>query len=132
MPPRVKLPHGLTKDPKLMSWGEKGVFALLAASIGLGVYDLATSPWGEQPDSSSTDKNHMGSSSSSFGHERIKRMGGMQSSEKPTVLELTEDLKPKRTTLAVEDGITQVDATLQPPTVSDGVTDIKFGDPQRR
>jgi hypothetical protein len=46
MPPQVKLPHGLAKDPRLMSTAEKGTFGLLAASIGLGVYRLATSPWG--------------------------------------------------------------------------------------
>ena len=30
-----------------MSGSEKAVFAALGASIGIGVYQLATSPWGE-------------------------------------------------------------------------------------
>ena len=31
-----------------MSGGEKAVFAALGASIGIGVYQLVTSPWGEE------------------------------------------------------------------------------------
>ena len=114
-----------------MSLGEKGVFGLLAVSIGIGVYQLATSPWGEQASpsktNSSSDATTVGSSSSSFGQQEQ-----IQQVKSPTVLELTEDLKPKRTTLAVEDGITEIDETLQPPKVNDGVTGIKFGDPARR
>lgn len=34
-----------------MSWKEMTVFGLLSASVGLGLYDLATSPWGEVPSS---------------------------------------------------------------------------------
>lgn len=46
MPPRY--PHGLKRPPHLMSGGEKAVFAALGASIGIGVYQLVTSPWGEE------------------------------------------------------------------------------------
>ena len=46
MPPRY--PHGLKRPPHLMSLGEKSVFAALGASIGIGVYQLITSPWGEE------------------------------------------------------------------------------------
>lgn len=45
MPPRY--PHGLKRPPHLMSGSEKAVFAALGASIGIGVYQLVTSPWGE-------------------------------------------------------------------------------------
>lgn len=89
MPPRVKLPHGLTKDPRLMSTAEKGIFGLLAASIGLGVYRLATSPWGEQEKKNSVDKN-----------DTIKNMGSeMNTTVQPTVLEISQDLKPTKSTL---------------------------------
>lgn len=110
-----------------MSLGEKSIFGLLAASIGLGVYDLATSSWGEQQ-----QQNEKGSSSSLHDDDTvIQQMGnGIKGTVNPTVLELTQDLKPKRTTLAVEDGVTRVETTLQPPkaAVDDGVTDIRFGD----
>eukprot|EP00544_Gedaniella_sp_CCMP2646_P008640 CAMPEP_0202482402 /NCGR_PEP_ID=MMETSP1361-20130828/1807_1 /ASSEMBLY_ACC=CAM_ASM_000849 /TAXON_ID=210615 /ORGANISM="Staurosira complex sp., Strain CCMP2646" /LENGTH=126 /DNA_ID=CAMNT_0049110259 /DNA_START=176 /DNA_END=556 /DNA_ORIENTATION=+ len=124
MPPRVKLPHGLTKDPRLMSTAEKGIFGLLAASIGLGVYRLATSPWGEQEKKNSMDKN-----------DAIKNMGSeMNTTVQPTVLEISQDLKPTKSTLAVEDGVTRVETTIEPPSrvVDDGVTDIRFGDAQQR
>ena len=52
MPPR--LPHGLKKDPTNMSRGELAIFGVLAGSVGLGVYQLVTSPWSEQKD----DKAH--------------------------------------------------------------------------
>lgn len=110
-----------------MSLGEKGVFGLLAASIGIGVYKLATSPWGEQQEQSPSKTSSL-SDMGAFGQEQQQ----IQQQKPQTVLELTEDLKPKRTTLAVEDGITEVDATLQPPKVNDGVTDIKFGEPGKR
>ena len=45
MPPRY--PHGLKRPPHLMSGSEKAVFAALGASVGIGVYQLVTSPWGE-------------------------------------------------------------------------------------
>ena len=46
MPPRY--PHGLKRPPHLMSSHEKIVFAALGASIGIGVYQLVTSPWDEE------------------------------------------------------------------------------------
>jgi hypothetical protein len=45
MPP--KFPHGLTKDPTIMSRAELGVFCVLMGSIGIGVFQLVTSPWAE-------------------------------------------------------------------------------------
>ena len=42
-----RYPHGLKRPPHLMSGSEKAVFAALGASIGIGVYQLVTSPWGE-------------------------------------------------------------------------------------
>jgi hypothetical protein len=45
MPP--KFPHGLTKDPTIMSRAELGVFCVLMGSIGVGVFQLVTSPWAE-------------------------------------------------------------------------------------
>ena len=42
MPPRY--PHGLKKNPIIMNWAEKSVFAILGLSIGAGLLNLATSP----------------------------------------------------------------------------------------
>mmetsp|Transcript_15708 Transcript_15708/g.24435 ORF Transcript_15708/g.24435 Transcript_15708/m.24435 type:complete len:100 (+) Transcript_15708:104-403(+) len=47
MPPKVRLPHGLKKDPFDLSRGELVVIAALATSVGAGIYQLATDPWGE-------------------------------------------------------------------------------------
>lgn len=109
-----------------MSTAEKGIFGLLAASIGLGVYRLATSPWGEQEKKkNSMDKN-----------DTIKNMASEMNTTtvQPTVLEISQDLKPTKSTLAVEDGVTRVETTIEPPSkvVDDGVTDIRFGDAQQR
>lgn len=105
-----------------MSMAEKGIFGLLAASIGLGVYDLATSPWGEQEQhETKSDKN-----------DAINNMGNEINTTvlQPTVLEISNDLTPRKRALAVEDGVTRVEATIEPPSrvVDDGVTDIRFGD----
>mmetsp|Transcript_8885 Transcript_8885/g.26620 ORF Transcript_8885/g.26620 Transcript_8885/m.26620 type:complete len:102 (-) Transcript_8885:73-378(-) len=48
MPPRF--PHRLRRPPTEMSKFEVGVFGLLAGSVGVGLYQLATSPWREQED----------------------------------------------------------------------------------
>ena len=108
-----------------MSTAEKGIFGLLAASIGLGVYRLATSPWGEQEKKNSIDKN-----------DAIKNMKSeMNTTVQPTTdLQISQDLKPTKSTLAVEDGVTRVETTIEPPSrvVDDGVTDIRFGDAQQR
>eukprot|EP00540_Astrosyne_radiata_P005403 CAMPEP_0116824424 /NCGR_PEP_ID=MMETSP0418-20121206/1390_1 /TAXON_ID=1158023 /ORGANISM="Astrosyne radiata, Strain 13vi08-1A" /LENGTH=87 /DNA_ID=CAMNT_0004452795 /DNA_START=127 /DNA_END=390 /DNA_ORIENTATION=- len=48
MPPRrARLPHGLTKDPTQMSWAEWSVFGVLVGSVGIGLFQMVTSPWGE-------------------------------------------------------------------------------------
>jgi hypothetical protein len=52
MPP--KFPHGLTKDPTIMSRPELVIFGALVGSMGIGVYQLITSPWGETPSSSNS------------------------------------------------------------------------------
>jgi hypothetical protein len=49
MPP--KFPHGLTKDPTIMSRPELAIFGALVGSMGIGIYQLITSPWGETPSS---------------------------------------------------------------------------------
>jgi len=137
MPPRTRLPHGLTKDPRLMSLGEKGVFGLLAGSIGLGLFQLATSPWGEEKDSPSGDDattKEKAASSSYFGNDRIKRIGGLSAKSpisSPTVSELTQDTNGTAS-LGVDDGIVNVSQRVEPPEVNDGVTDIKFGDSPRK
>jgi hypothetical protein len=59
----------------------------------------------------------------------------MNTTVQPTVLEISQDLKPTKSTLAVEDGVTRVETTIEPPpsrVVDDGVTDIRFGDAQQR
>mmetsp|Transcript_28131 Transcript_28131/g.39569 ORF Transcript_28131/g.39569 Transcript_28131/m.39569 type:complete len:102 (+) Transcript_28131:418-723(+) len=48
MPPKVRLPHGLKKDPFDLSRGEFVVISALATSVGIGIYQLATGPWGEE------------------------------------------------------------------------------------
>ena len=53
MPPRY--PHGLKKPPTDMSCFEKGVFAVLGMSVSIGVFQLATSPWGETGGSRAND-----------------------------------------------------------------------------
>mmetsp|Transcript_4119 Transcript_4119/g.5526 ORF Transcript_4119/g.5526 Transcript_4119/m.5526 type:complete len:107 (+) Transcript_4119:53-373(+) len=47
MPRLPRFPHGLRKKPTDMSGPEIFIFAVLASSIGAGVYQLATSPWSE-------------------------------------------------------------------------------------
>lgn len=48
MPPRIKFPHGLKKSPTEMSSGEKAVFGALLGSVGIGIFQLVTGPWGEE------------------------------------------------------------------------------------
>ena len=45
MPPRF--PHGLKKNPLIMSSFEKMVFGILTLSIGTGMFQIVTSPWSE-------------------------------------------------------------------------------------
>ena len=48
MPPKIpQFPHGLKKPPTDMNFFEKVIFGSLATSIVAGVYQLASSPWGE-------------------------------------------------------------------------------------
>mmetsp|Transcript_0 Transcript_0/g.1 ORF Transcript_0/g.1 Transcript_0/m.1 type:complete len:106 (-) Transcript_0:357-674(-) len=54
MPPRY--PHGLKKPPTDMSLFEKGVFAALGTSISIGIFQLATSPWGEAGSSGANEE----------------------------------------------------------------------------
>lgn len=56
MPPKVPLPHGLKKSPFDLSRAEFGIFAVLSTSVGLGIYQLSTSPWGETSDKNITKK----------------------------------------------------------------------------
>lgn len=119
-----------------MSLGEKGVFALLAGSIGLGIFQLATSPWGEtdsqRQDSSSNSENDAQRIGSSFGHERIMKMGGGRiPATSLTSSELTQDTK-QTASLGVDDGIVKVAETVSDPRVNDGVTAIQYGDGPRR
>lgn len=46
MPPRY--PHGLKKNPLIMSSFEKMVFGILTLSIGTGMFQIVTSPWSEK------------------------------------------------------------------------------------
>ncbi len=61
MPP--KFPHGLTKDPTIMSRPELAIFGALVGSMGIGVYQLITSPWAENSLSNSS-KNDSSSTTS--------------------------------------------------------------------
>ena len=49
MPPRF--PHGLTKDPTIMSRQEMSVLGFLLVSTGIGIFQMATSPWGRPVES---------------------------------------------------------------------------------
>lgn len=129
MPPRVKLPHGLTKSPFDMSRGELGIAGLLATSIGIGLYQLATSPWGEEESRTNKSEQH-DRIGRSYGQSSMQTMGDFPSAKAPMVLEVTEDLNAKRAAPCVDDGITQVGETVSSPKVTDGVTEIQFGEPR--
>jgi hypothetical protein len=102
MPPRF--PHGLKKDPRKMSRPEIGVFAMLLGSTGLGVYQMATSPWGRRSVVVVQEKEHE-----------------EESPQSPTRLLLPSISAPGPV------------LTTEPPklvtTVDDGVTNVHFGDP---
>ena len=127
MPPRVKLPHGLKKSPLDMSRAELGIAGLLAGSISIGLYQLATSPWGEEEPPTNHSAQQHDRTGLSYGKSPKQAMG----ETKPlTVLEVTDDLKAKKTALRVDDGITKVGERLSSPKVNDGVTEIHFGEPR--
>jgi hypothetical protein len=54
-------------------------------------------------------------------NDAIKNMGSeMNTTVQPTVLEISQDLKPTKSTLAVEDGVTRVETTIEPPSRGSG------------
>jgi hypothetical protein len=88
MPP--KFPHGLKKDPLKMSRAEFAIFGALAGSIGLGIYQLVTSPWSEQKQQQRD--------------EMAPNLAAMQpATDRLTKIEKT--LKPPK---PVEDGVTKM------------------------
>mmetsp|Transcript_19614 Transcript_19614/g.26926 ORF Transcript_19614/g.26926 Transcript_19614/m.26926 type:complete len:92 (+) Transcript_19614:138-413(+) len=83
MPPRF--PHGLRRKPTDMSIPEIAIFTALASSIGAGVYQLATSPWGE----TSTGQGHeMKKNSSCLMKRPIKSVAD---GNKPVLLKSDDD-----------------------------------------
>ena len=42
----LRFPHGLIKDPTKMTRAELSIVGALVGSVGVGIYQLATSPWG--------------------------------------------------------------------------------------
>lgn len=101
-----------------MSFSEKGVFVLLAASVGLGTFQLATSPWGkdnnggasqEQRRNENENDSRIQQGGATFGDERISN-------------------NVRGISAGVDDGMSKVASTVPTPKVHDGVTSIQFGD----